>query len=217
MSQQNLSPKEQKIYSESVTLFENLLDDLNSQKLLRKGTSFQDRQKLAKIWNNSRQVGIAFNTIFALFDSTQKVHSFVKNNANEGITHDVLTYTFVSQLLGAVLVNYEAVFKTSLLFFLKEDAGFNRRMTLGQMLRVLKGLSAYGKPVEDKIDFRLRNSLAHGTFWFGKGTIFLAENSFLENVQSMSLGDFFIKVKNQNIVSHALIEALLNKRRQGYF
>ena len=217
MSQRALSPKEQKIFNESVTLFENLLDDLKSKNLVRKGTSKSDRKKLAAIWRNSRLVANAFNVIFTIFDSKGKVNSFVSKNAKEGITHEVLTYTFVSQLFGVALLNFESVFKTSLLFFLREDAGFSRRMTLGKMINVLKGISTFGIQVESKIDFKLRNSLAHGTFWFGKGTVFLAENSYLEQVQPIPLYDFIIRIKNLNIVAHAFIQALLNKKNQGYF
>ena len=114
-------------------------------------------------------------------------------------------------------MNFESVFKTSLLFFLKEDAGFHRRMTLGHMINNLKQVSSFGNQVESIIDFELRNSLAHGTFWFGAKTVFLAENSYLENVQAVPLVDFLIRVKDQNIAAHAFITALNNKIKQGYF
>ena len=212
MSRRTLTTKEQELFNESLTLFENLLDDLKSKNLLRKGISKSDREKLAAIWRNSRLVANAFNVIFDIFNSKEKVNSFVSKNAKEGITHEVLTFTFALQLFGVGLLNFESVFKTSLLFFLEEDAGFNRRMTLGQMLNALKGVSTFGTHVESKIDFKLRNSLAHGTFWFGKATVFLAENSYLEKVQPIPFVDFMIRIKKLNIVAHAFIEALLNKK-----
>ena len=217
MSQSALSPKEQEIFTECVTLFENLLDELKSKNLIRKGIAQKDREKLAAIWQNSKQVGNAFNVMFSIFDSEEKINSFVKKCTEENITHGVLTYTLVSQIFGIALLNFESVFKTSLLFFLREDAGFTRRMTLGQMIRTLKDVSTFGNQVEDKVDFKLRNSLAHGTFWFGNGIVFLAENSYLEQIQPIPLGDFLIRIKEQNIVAHALIKALLNKKKQGYF
>lgn len=217
MAQRKLASLEQRIFNDNLVLFEKLIDDLASRKLLRKGIPRDERKKLAALWRNSRLMGEAFNVIFSLFDSQKAIDSFVRKNAKEGITHGVLTYTFATQLFGIAILNFETVFKTSLLFFLKEDAGFNRRMTLGTMMKKLKAVSPLGQQVESAIDFKLRNSLAHGTFWFGKGTVFLAENSYLENVQSITLADFMIKIKTQNIVAHAFIEALLNKKKQGYF
>lgn len=217
MTKRKLASREQKVFNDSVALFEKLIDDLASKELLRKGIPRNEREKLAALWRNSRHMGQAFNVIFSLFDSKETIDSFVKKNREEGITHDVLTYTFATQLFGIAILNFESIFKTSLLFFLKEDAGFDRRMTLGAMIKTLKTVSPLGAKVENIIDFRLRNSLAHGTFWFGKGSAFLAENSYIENVQPIPLASFMTRIKIQNIVAHALIEVLLNKKNQGYF
>ncbi len=43
------------------------------------------------------------------------------------------------------------------------------------------------------------------------GKVFLAETSYLENPIELSLYDFMIRVKKQNIVSHAFIDVLLWK------
>jgi len=208
---------EKKIFDESVKLFEELLDDFKSKDLLRKGIPHSDREKLVAILKNSRQIGNAFNVVFSIFDSKEKIDSVIEKCTEEGITDNVLTYTFLSQLFGVAMLNFESVFKTSLLFFLKEKSGFHRRMTLGQLIKNIKKVSTLGQKIEDKIDYELRNSLAHGTFWFGEGKVFLVENSYLEGVQEIPLHKFFVRVKDQNIVAHAFIQALIGKTEQGYF
>jgi len=209
---------EKKIFDESVKLFEELLDDFKSKDLLRKGIPHSDREKLVAILKNSRHNGNAFNVVFSIFESKEKIESIIKKCSEEGITDNVLTYTFLSQLFGVAMLNFESVFKTSLLFFLKEESGFYRKMTLGRLIGNIKKVSTLGQQIEDKIDYELRNSLAHGTFWFGgEGKVFLAENSYLEGVQEIPLHKFFVRVKDQNIVAHAFIQALIGKTEQGYF
>lgn len=71
--------------------------------------------------------------------------------------------------------------------------------------------------LDELLDIKLRNSIAHGTFWFEGDTVFLAENSHLDEVEKLSLADFWIRTRRINIISHAFIETLIKKAEQGYF
>lgn len=138
---------------------------------------------------------------------------------NSGLTLHTLTYAFVAQLIGTALVSFESVFKTSILFFLKEEQGINRQMTLGKLLSVIEDISpSIGTRLKTMIDTRIRNSLAHGTFWFMEdGRVFLASNSYLTAVDEMSLVEFWIETKKINLISIAFTTILINKINEGYF
>jgi hypothetical protein len=78
--------------------------------------------------------------------------------------------------------------------------------------------SSLGQRLKAIVDTEIRNSLAHGTLWFGKGgKVFWATNSYLEDVTEMPLYKFWMEIKNMNIISIAFIEVLISKMRAGYF
>jgi hypothetical protein len=210
-----LSGAEKPFWDEAVALFEKMLDDFNSKGLLRKGTINMDRRRLSLIWDNSRYFGIALNEMVEKFRNEESVLEFLKG---AGLTSTSATYVLISQLIGTALINLESVFRTSLLFFLEEEKGITKTMALGQLLRQIETISPeIGKDLKKMINPRIRNSLAHGTFWFENGKIYLATNSYLEDVEEMQLYEFWIETKKINIIAVALIEVLIKKINENYF
>ena len=74
-----------------------------------------------------------------------------------------------------------------------------------------------GERLEGIVDKNLRNAIAHGTFWFEKGKVFLAKNSYLEEVKEIPLHEFWIAVKKQNIVALAFVYVLIKRSKEDYF
>lgn len=215
----NLTNKEKKIWDEACALFQEMLDDFHSKNLLRKGMIQIDRQRLAFVWENSRNYGMAYNEMVDRFKSKEKSEEFTQKCANAGLTKHTLTYLFISQMIGTFLINLESVFRTSLLFFLEEESGITKDMTLGQLLWKIKEISpSIGTKLKKLVDTQLRNCLAHGTFWFKKGgKVFLARNSYLEEVEEIELSQLMIESKKVSIIAVALVHILDQKIKQGYF
>lgn len=211
-----LTQTEQKVWDNACALFNELLDDLNSKYLLRKGTIQVDRKNLALIWENSRNYGMTLNEFYKVFESEESVKHVASCS---GLTTQTLTYLFISQLVGTMLINYESVFKTSLIFFLEEEKGIKRDMTLGQLLNAIRDISpSTGTKLKTMIDTALRNSIAHGNFWFMQnGKVFLAKNSYLQDVKEIKLVELMIEAKRINVIAHAFIHVLDEKVKQSYF
>jgi hypothetical protein len=212
----SLGKGEKSVWDEACVLFNELLDFLHSQDMLRKTTIPMDRQRLMLIWENSRNYGIAFNAMVKKFENEKSILEFT---SKADLTQHEATYIFISQLVGIALINIESVFKTSLLFFLEEKNGITRNMTLGRLLRTIEDMSSsLGQRLKAIVDTEIRNSLAHGTFWFGNGgKVFLATNSYLEDVKEMPLHKFWMEIKNMNTISLAFTEVLAAKIDAGYF
>lgn len=209
-----LSGAEKPFWDDAVALFDKMLDDFNSRGLLRKGTLQMDRRRLSLIWDNSRYFGIALNEMIEKFRNEKSILEFLKG---AGLTSTSATYVLISQLVGTALINLESVFRTSLLFFLEEEQGITRKMALGQLLWQIKIISPeIGACLEELVNTKIRNPLAHGTFWFENGKIFLATNSYLEDVEEMQLHEFWIETKKINITAIALIEVLIKKINENY-
>lgn len=215
----SMTTKERKEFEDAKQVFEELLHDFNARGLLRKGTPHGQRERLGKMWRQSRQFGQAFNTVFKIFDTADRVKAFAARNKVDGVDEEVLTGSFLNQTIGLFLYDIETVFKTSLIFFLEEKQGISKRMELGRLLKAIKSISPnIGSKLEPLIDLELRNALAHGAFWFeAGGEVYLAQNSHLENPKNLKSHEFLIRVKKQNIIAHAFIEVLMEKVKQGYF
>ncbi len=212
-----LSPPWEALHS----FFEKMLDEFHSQNLLRRNISETERERLNQVWENSRNYETALGDLFSRFKSEGKQPSpeeIAKKCAEVGLAKDTLDYLFLSQLIGSVLLEFESMFKTSLLFFLEAKRGIGRKMTLGDLLNAIKRISPpIGKKLNELVDIDLRNNLAHGTFWFRKGTLFLAEDSYLRKVKEVALGKLFIELMSMSIAFDALVHALKQKEGQGYF
>ena len=76
---------------------------------------------------------MAFNEIVEKFEP-EEAEDFAQKCAKAGLTKHTLSYLLISQLIGTFLINVESVFRTSLLFFLVEESGIKKDMTLGQLL-----------------------------------------------------------------------------------
>ncbi len=214
-----LGEAEKPIWDEADALFEELLEDLNSKNLLRKGPLRMDRERLMLIWRNSQKYAFALNAMVNKFQNEETLKKF---SVDSGLTLDMITSILMCQLIGTTLINFESVLKTSLLFFLEEEMGIKRTMTLGSLLKEIERITPQiGKRLRTMIDTDIRNSLAHGTFWFKEdkegGKVFLATNSYLDEVKQMELYQFWIEVKRINIISLAFVHALYEKISKGYF
>jgi len=214
-----LTNEERKEFKHSKQVFEELLDDFNARGLLRKGIPRDQRERLARMWAQSRQFAQAFNTIFKIFDTKGKVKAFAARNKVDRVNEEVLTGSLLNQTMGLFLYNIETVFRTSLIFFLEDKQGLKKRMELGKLLNTIKRISPnIGSKLEQLIDLELRNALAHGAFWFeAGGEGYLTQNSHLENPKNLKFYEFLIRGKKQNIVAHAFIEVLMERVKQDYF
>ena len=205
-------------WEQACDFFETMLDDFRSRNLLRRNINKSERERLNLVWENSRNYETALNNLFNRFKSVGKVEDFDKKCADLGLPKDTVNYLFFSQLIGTFLLKLEALFRTSLLFFLEERCGIRRDMTLRQLLTTIKKISpSIGEELNNLIDTDLRNYLAHGIFWFEEGVLFLARNSYLEKVREISLGKLMIENIIMNIVANALVHTLKQKEEYGYF
>lgn len=203
------------LWDEAIIIFDELLDELKSKNMIRLATLPMDRRRLSEIWSNSSKIGKAYNDLLKIFTSNKTAKEF---SDRSGLSEATIIQTFPTNLVGLTLIQYESVFKTSLLFFLEEDNGVRRKSTLTELLtKIEKICPTSGLKLKKLIDTDLRNSLAHGTFWIENKTMVLADTSYLENVKKLSLSEFVIESKKVNVIAHALISVLIKKIGEGFF
>lgn len=220
-----LTEEEQKIFRNSCSLFERILDGLKAKGLLRTKINPTEVQRMAKIYDNSRFISLAFNNALKNFKKPQDIESAISSEKEPY----VMSYTLYSHFLGNILYDFEALIKTSLVFILKEYDNkstkkqsrihLHKKMALGTLIsNIKKLLPVEGQELDDSLDVKLRNSIAHGTFWFDGGKVFLSQNSYLDEVEPpININQFLWKIRQINLISHAFVETLVWKAEKGYF
>ena len=203
-----------KLWDDATKTFDELLNDLKCKGLIRL-TIPMDRRRLQSIWADSGRYGEVNNKLVDIF---HKSDSIPDSLVNTGFDEGTFINLFLSQSIGFMLIQYESVFKTSFLFFLQEEQGIRRNQTLTQLLRVIERISpTLGGRVKLLIDTDLRNSLAHGTYWFEDKKLILATDSYLQEIKELSFEEFIVEMLRINIVAHALVYTLDKKIMQGFF
>lgn len=152
-----------------------------------------------------------FNDVIDKFRTEEKAKKFAEDS---GLTPQTAFYLFMSQLIAVGLTAYESVFKTSLLFFIDtfKQNNMTKTITLNPLLDRIEQISPKAEAgLKKMINPQIRNSLAHGTFWFDYQTIYLATNSHLEKVDEMNIRDFWMEIF-MNIIAHALIDVIGQKK-----
>ena len=94
-------------------------------------------------------------------------------------------------------------------------------MTLGKLLEFIKENTSPSiqKRLTKFVDNKIRNSLAHGTYWYKEAgqKVCLAKNSYLDKVEEMPLQYFLTEIIKLGIISHAFSDVLIKKCEAGYF
>ena len=206
------------MWQDASSLFGELFDDLNRKNLLRKTTIPIDRDKLKRIWKNTMFFSGAFNEIsrkFKEFESKEQLEDFASNMR---INSETLNCLFLSQTLSTLLIYYESLLRTSLLFFLEEEQGITKDMTLGSLLNKIAEITpSIGKRLREIVDKELRNVIAHGNFWFEQDGLHYAKNSYLEENIVIKHRQLRKKIGRVGIVAIALIRTLGDRIEKGYF
>jgi len=198
---------------------------LDNQNYLRKGRalSHDDRQMLAYIWNTTSFFAQALNYLTSLFAPKNPHRKTQVNNLGKfGMTEDHLTSLWCQSMIANFLANIESIFRFTLIFFLDEkffrdvkcEAKF---MTTNRLLKELKRIYPQAKDFDEAFDLNLRNSIAHGAFWFESDKWHLTSDPHFKNIKLLTLADLMMLAIKADVGAKAFIDALNNERKKGTF
>ena len=211
------------LYDEMMDLYRQLFKELDRRGYIRKGPSHRDREKLSKIWDMSRDLGQTLNYMYSLFDPKDPHREDRMKKLNQlGLTDHHITYLCLQSMLSTFLVNVESVFRFSFLFFLN-DRFFNERsykkatMTVSSLLKELKKVYSPAAEIAGAFDQDIRNSLAHGSFWFENGKWCITTDAHMKRVKCFELLEVMKKFKRANTAAMAFTDVLLEEINKGTF
>jgi hypothetical protein len=230
----DLRKEEQKLCYEFASYFQDMIADLERKGHLRselkvEGTD-KERMKFMNVLWNTRKVTHAFNMFFDMYvdkikpDSRQRLRRFLELNKPYGLTEEDLRYLLYSEMILVFLQNAEE-FRYALLFILKlpihcsirkDGKEVNNKTALGTLLSSLMELGIKKADKLGVIDYRLRNGLSHGLFWFdekadehdSKPHLHYSEDISFKRIGCINLADLYLKMRNQSIYTNCLLNVI---------
>jgi hypothetical protein len=230
----DLRKEEQKLCYEFASCSQDMIADLERKGHLRselkvEGTD-KERMKFMNVLWNTRKVTHAFNMFFDMYvdkikpDSRQRLRRFLELNKPYGLTEEDLRYLLYSEMILVFLQNAEE-FRYALLFILqlpihysigKDGKEVNNKTALGTLLRSLMELGIEKADKLGVIDYKLRNGLSHGLFWFdekadkhdSKPHLHYSEDISFKRIGCINLADLYLKMRNQSIYTNCLLNVI---------
>ena len=144
-----------------------------------------------------------------MFDNAKK---FFEVNSEFGLGENDVVNLYV-EIAVLLCVLHTELFKTLLLFHLKgvNHKASNFNSTMGQFAP-----TAWQK-LKPYVDNAFRNSLAHGTWAVENKEVVLFEDAKFIIFEKLSLDEFMIRTKKQNVLFGCLVNVLATKHKANFF
>jgi len=207
---------EKKIYSTLEPILCELLDELKTNNRIETVYVNAELDDLRVVLHSLEDCGRNYNLILNATDSHEKAMNFTQALTPFGFDK-VSAFNLLIQVgvLGTILST--EMFRTTLLFHSK---GLKPNATIGKLLRELQNDDGAPKAVarlKPYLDLNFRNAVAHGMFGLQGDKIVLYKNAKFEILEKLTLADFMIRSKKQSVLTHCLINVIVEKKRAGFF
>ncbi|MGA2310553.1 MAG: hypothetical protein ABSG57_13545 [Candidatus Bathyarchaeia archaeon] len=207
---------EKKIYSTLEPILCELLDELKTNNRIETVYVNAELDDLRVVVHSLEDCGRSYNLILNATDSHEKAMNFTQALTPFGFDN-VSAFNLLIQVgvLGTILST--EMFRTTLLFHSK---GLKPTATIGELLRELQNDDGAPKAVaklRPYLDLNFRNAVAHGMFGLQGDKIVLYKNAKFEILEKLTFADFMIRSKKQSVLTHCLINVIVEKKRAGFF
>ena len=206
----NLGAEEKKLWTEIEPILIELLDELKTNRKIEISFSADEKHHLMMTVNNNlTQASKNHNLLLHVFDNAKK---FFEVNSEFGLGENDVVNLYV-EIAVLLCILHTELFKTLLLFHLKgvNHKASNFNSTMGQFAP-----TAWRK-LKPYVDNEFRNSLAHGTWAVENKEIVLFEDAKFVIFEKLSLDEFMIRTKKQNVLFVCLANVLAEKHKANVF
>jgi len=206
-----IGEREKELWTRVEPIIDQILGELRKADKI-KTASFPSDMNLPQILRQMNEFSEVYNFLIDLIDSEHDSKEFLESNAKFGLDGSKLIAAYII-IAGTMAVLSTEFFKLLLLFFTKD---LDNRVD--RFKPTMKNIVPNSWPkLEPFIDNKLRNAIAHGNYAVVDQKVRLFKNAKLEIEEEMSLSDFMMRLKNQNVLGQVLIKVILRKAEKGFF
>lgn len=210
-----LGEAEKKLWKEIEPLLNELLDELKVNKKIETAYTQVEMDSLGRVLEKLDKFSLAHNQLIDLFKNPDP-KPFLNATSKFGFTDTGVVYMYVASAVTLEVLSTE-LFKVLLLFHMK-DVSFAVSRFSSTMESAAPNSWRKLKPYVDS-DFR--NALSHATYAVENKQIVLLKDAKLTPATDpqarMSLGDFMIRIKTQDVLYQCLVNVLVDKKNAGFF
>lgn len=214
----HLNASETLYWNRVAPTIDSLLDDLKKHQYIRSKHMAEESQQLLEIIKRANDNFLTWNAVDSLFDNLNNIDTIV--NMKVGLTAANIRNLQSYYVIAAFLDTIELI-RGELLYIIKRVKPFRSSKTLGPLLRALrKKFPKNGGEFADEIDVDLRNSLAHGTYWWTNEQNIIQLNyvsSLGDKPKSEPFDETIQRMRQHNLLGTCLSEVLSEKNRTGFF
>jgi hypothetical protein len=207
-----MGESEKKIWKRCEPILNELLEELKANGKIEISYTQSEADHLNGIIENLNLIGTNNNLLINQGESIEKAGKFVKALSEFGFNDSTSAHLYVEVAAFLSIQDFEC-FKTALLFHLK-DVDF-------QVFNFAKTMQEFAprtwKKLRPLLDNKLRNSVAHGLWGIENKQIVLFEDAKLTPFAKLSLSQFIIRVKTQNLLFSCLMNLIHKKMKDGFF
>jgi hypothetical protein len=208
-----LAEKEKALWLEVEPILRELLDELKSHDKIENVFVKAELDDLETVLRTQQNCALNYNR---LIHATTGQKGFVELLEPFGFDDRSTADMFIQTGILLTVLTTE-LFRTILLFHSK---GLNPEGTLRSMLNELAGANFAPNSIRKLrkyVEIEFRNALAHGLVGTKEKKIVLYKNSKFEILEIMDLADFMIRSKTQSVLTHCLINVIVERKREGVF
>lgn len=160
---------------------------------------------------NASQVSLCNNVLGDLFDSRLKCENFLKATSAFGFDEDRIVNLYIQNTIYLSILDTE-LFKALILFHLKDVCPKVSRFET----TIKEFAKEAWKKLKPFVDSDFRNAFAHGTWTIENKKVILFKDATLEPFDELPLTEFFVRMKEQNIL-YTCSNYVLNELRKTDF
>jgi hypothetical protein len=203
---------EKKLWMEIEPLLFELFDELKDSDKIETVYTLSEIHHIEAIGANLNNVSLSHNVLMDLGGNLERAEDFIKITSQFGYDEPKVTHQLIAISVILSILNTES-FKNFVLFHLKdvnhEASKFSNTMEHFAPMTWRK-LRPY-------VYNKFRNSLAHGSWAIEEKLIVLFDDAKLIPYEKLTLADFIIKTKQQNILYSCLSFVINEEIKKGFF
>jgi hypothetical protein len=209
-----LGPAERKLWHKLTALINDVLDELKMNGKIETVYTTSEMNSLRNVLDKLNKITLARNALIHLFEDPNP-KPFYDDALKFGISEENIVYQYIATEIMTEVLSTE-LFKLLFLFHLK-----NVDFAVSKFSSTMKNAApkCWSK-LAPFVDSDFRNALSHGTYSVTTRNVVLFKDAkVFEPVDegNMSFAEFMIRIKVQNVLYHSLIDALVQKKKSGFF
>jgi hypothetical protein len=207
-----LGQAEKTLWEKIERVLDALLDEIKANGKIETIYLRAEMDRLSGPIRTLDETGLTHNVLLGLFKKQEEWSRFLKATEQFGFREANVMRIYLTLAATVTLLSTE-LFKLLLLFHMKDVSH-----DVSKFYSTMQSSAPKTWPLfKSFVDNDFRNAIAHGTYGLVNKKIVLYKDAKLLPLEEMDLGEFMMRLKDQNVLFQCLVNTLVAKKKLGFF